>query len=461
MTRAGLITPPEKAALGEIGEATGLLFDAQMREYAYQRNRELFRSAGFEEVAWRLEGLSREAQRRWKEHVRTVDAELLDRGAGLFTRLAIEETLYHGRPRDAGLAAYVSELKRLRSSDQAAGGHHSSGGGQHAMSRTAAMPEGLEPQPALDALHAELTSRFGRGLVLWRKRREDLIGFGGDLDRAVPMPGWTNVWTMPIQNRVDMLATGVNTAVGIRVLGRDLNQVAKVAERIASVVKSVPGAADVVADPLRGKGLVEVRADRRRAALLGVSVSEINSVVETAMGGTLATTVVAGRERMPIRVRYARANRTDEDAIRDLLVRSLPPGAAGPPRLIPLAEVADVRVRDGPATIKGENGLPRNYVRLNVRDRDVSGFVEEARRVVGERVDLPEGCYVEWTGQFEHEVRARRTLSVVLPIVLALIFGILYLTYRDMADAILMMLAVPGCSRGAWSASGFLGRDSR
>lgn len=313
----------------------------------------------------------------------------------------------------------------------------------------------------LDALHAELTSRFGRGLVLWRKRREDLIGFGGDLDRAVPMPGWTNVWTMPIQNRVDMLATGVNTAVGIRVLGRDLNQVAKVAERIASVVKSVPGAADVVADPLRGKGLVEVRADRRRAALLGVSVSEINSVVETAMGGTLATTVVAGRERMPIRVRYARANRTDEDAIRDLLVRSLPPGAAGPPRLIPLAEVADVRVRDGPATIKGENGLPRNYVRLNVRDRDVSGFVEEARRVVGERVDLPEGCYVEWTGQFEHEVRARRTLSVVLPIVLALIFGILYLTYRDMADAILMMLAVPGALAGGVVCQWLFGCDSR
>ncbi len=448
MTRGGLIAPLDKAALGEIGESTGRLFDAQMREYAYQRNRELFRSAGFAEAAWRLDGLSREALGRWRQHVRSLDAELLERGAGLFTRLAIEETLFHGTPGEPGLVAYVAGLKRLRLPDQGVGVHHSSAGAQHAMSRTAAMPGGLAPQPELDALHADLTSRFARGLVLWRKRREDLIGFGGDLDRAVPMPGWTNVWTMPIQNRVDMLATGVNTAVGIRVLGRDLNQVATVAERIASVVKSVPGAADVVADPVRGKGLVEVRADRERAARLGVSVGEINAVVETAMGGTVATTVVAGRERTPIRVRYAGAYRSDEESIRDLLVRSLPVGTAGPPRLIPLAEVAQVRVRDGPATIKGENGLPRNYVRLNVRDRDVAGFVEEARRVVGEQVHFPEGCYVEWTGQFEHEIHARQTLAVVLPVVLALIFGILYLTYRDLADAILIMLAVPGALAG-------------
>jgi copper/silver efflux system protein len=449
MTKAGLIASLDAEAIGAIVEATGRIFDVQMREYAYQRNRELFRSSGFEEAAWRLDGLSREAKQRWRDHVRSLDTELLDRAAGLFTRLTVEECLFRATPREPGLAAYVSELRRLRRPAETAGAHHSRAGAHHgAMSRTAAMPAGLVPQPALDALHEELSARLARGLVLWRKQREELIGFGGDLDRAVPMPGWTNVWTMPIQNRVDMLATGVNTAVGIRVLGRDLDQVATVAERIATVVKSVPGAADVVADPRRGKGQVEVRADRERMARLGVSAGEVNSVVETAMGGTLATTVVSGRERTAIRVRYARAFRVDEDSIRDLLVRSLPPGTAGPARLIPLALVADVHVGDGPATIKGENGLPRNYVRLNVRDRDVSGFVEEARRVVSERVDLPEGCYVEWTGQFEHEIHARGTLAVVIPIVLALIFGILYATYRDMADAILMMLAVPGALAG-------------
>ena len=264
----------------------------------------------------------------------------------------------------------------------------------------------------------------------------------------MPMPGWTNVWTMPIQNRVDMLATGVNTAVGVRVLGRNLDDVVAVSNGVASVLKTVAGAADVVADPVRGKGVIEVRADRERAARLGVSISEINGVVESALGGTVATTVVNGRERMPIRVRYARSSRIDEVSVRNLLVRSLAPGATDPPRLIPLAEVADVRVRDGPATIKGENGLPRNYVRLNVRGRGVSDFVAEARRVVRASVALPEGCYVEWTGQFEHEQRASRTLSFVLPIVLALIFGILYWTYHDFADACLMMLAVPGAIAG-------------
>ncbi len=446
MTRRGLIEPRDAASLEEIGESTLGLFDAQMREYAYQRNRELFRSSGFEETTLRLEGLSGESRRRWRAHARTLDAELLERAPGLFTRLAIEEALSHATPRDPGLVAYIANLKRLRATT--AGAHHVSGGTSHAMSRTAAMPSGLAPQPVLDVLHEELAAGFGRGLVLRRKRREDLVGFAGELDRAVPMPGWTNVWTMPIQNRVDMLSTGVNTEVGVRVLGRDLGQIAAVAERIAEVVKEVPGAADVVADPVRGKEAVEVRADRERAARLGVSVGEINAVVETAMGGTFASTVVAGRERTPIRVRYARAHRADEDAVGDLLVRSLPPGVPGPPRLIPLAEVADLRVVDGPATIKGENGLPRSYVRLNVRDRDVFGFVEEARRVVRERVDLPEGCYVEWTGQFEHEVRSRGTLVVVLPVVLALIFGLLWATYRDLADAALMMLTVPGALAG-------------
>ena len=446
IVKSGLIDPIGPKVLDEIAGSTGLLFDAQMREYAYQRNRELFRSPGFDEVAWRMDGLSTEARRRWRDHARSLDAELLERGAGLFTRLVIEETLFLGSPRDPGLRAYRDELKRLRSSE--GGGHHRPTDPRHAMSRTAAMPEGLSPQPAIDALHEELTRPFARGLVLWRKRREDLVGFGGDLDRAVPMPGWTNVWTMPIQNRVDMLATGVNTTVGIRVLGRDLDQVATVSERIAAEVKTISGAVDVVADPFRGKGLVEVRADRERAARLGVDVGEINSALEIATSGTVATSVVEGRGRIPIRVGYARAFRADEDSIRDILVRSLPPGRPGPPRLIPLDEVAQVRVGDGPATIKGENGFLRSYVRCNVQGRDLAEFVEEARRVVAERVDLPEGCHIEWTGQFEHEIHARRTLIIVLPVVLCLIFAILFLTYRDLADAALIMLAVPGVLAG-------------
>ena len=446
LARDGLIEVPTPAAEGEIAAATVEAFDAQMREVAYQGNRELFRSDGFDEVAWRMEGLSPRALGRWRDHARALDAELRDRATGLLTRIAIEESLARAPTRVPALAAHVGELRRLRSAT--AGVHHTPGGPHHAMSRTAEMPAGLEPQPAIDALQDELTRPFARGLVLRRKRREDLIGFGGDLDRAVPMPGWTNVWTMPIQNRVDMLATGVNTAIGIRVLGRDPDRVATVAGRIAAVVKSVPGAVDVVADPARDKGAVEVRADRERAARLGVSVGEINSAVETAMGGTVAATAVVGRERTPIRVGYARGSRVDEDSVRDLLVRSLPPGSTGPARLVPLAEVADVRVLDAPSTIKGENGLPRSYVRLNVRGRDLAEFVEEARRVVRERVALPEGCFVEWTGRFEQDLHFRRTLVVVLPVVLALILGVLYATYRDLADAASIMLAIPGALAG-------------
>jgi len=448
MERRGLIAPPDPGRLADAVASTRLLFDVQMREYAYQRNRELFRSPDFDEASWKLDGLSPGALRRWREHARQLDAQLLERAPGLFNRIAIEELLAHGEPADPRLGRYVAELKRQRASATSSAAHHAGDGAGPAMSRIAALPPGVEPSPELDAIQEEATSGFARGLVLWRKTREELVGFGGELDLAVPMPGWTNVWTMPIQNRVDMLATGVNTSVGIRVLGPDLARVAELSSRVAAAVKSVPGAADVFADPIRGKGVVEVRADRARAARRGVSVGEIDSVVEAALGGAVASTVVAGRERIPVRVRYARAFRDDEESVRSLLVRSLPPGDDGPPRLVPLEEVADVRVLDGPATIKGESGLPRNYVRLNVRDRDVSDFVDEAKGVVRARVPLPEGCFLEWTGQFEHELRARRTLALVVPAVLALIFALLYWTYRDLADAVLMMLAVPGVVAG-------------
>ena len=447
LERLGLVEKSGPGDIDEITQSSINLFDSQMREYAYQRNRDLFRSPGFEETAWRLDGLSAESRRRWRDHARSLDAELRLRGAELFTRIAIEEALGRSKVLKAELRAYLSEIQRLRASP-ATPTHHLTGEGRGGMSRTASMPQGLSPQPEIDAVQTELSQAFARRLVLWRKRREDLIGFGGDLDKAVPMPGWTNVWTMPIQNRVDMLATGVNTSLGVRVMGRNLDEVVAVSGRIASVLKTVPGAVDVVADPIRGKGVIEVRADRQEAARLGVTIAEIDGVVESALAGTVATNVVEGRERTPIRVRYARSQRIDEESVRQLLVRSLPPGAIGPARLIPLSEVANVRIHDGPATIKGENGLPRNYVRLNVRGRGVSDFVDDARQIVRDRVSLPEGCTIEWAGQFEHEQRASRTLTYVIPVVLALIFGILYWTYRDLADACLMMVAVPGVIAG-------------
>ena len=232
------------------------------------------------------------------------------------------------------------------------------------------------------------------------------------------MPGWTNVWTMPIQNRVDMLATGVNTPIGIRVLGRNLDDVVRGSEEVARVVKPLPGAVDVVADPIRGKPYIEIRLDRARAARLGVSAGEVNDLIETALAGKVVTSTVEGRERHPVVVRYGRAWREDEESIRNLLVTARGAGQ-GPgsspskpePRLVPLSEVADVQVVEGPATIKSENGLLRNYVRVNVRDRDAADLVAEAKLAVAREAKLPDGVFIEWTGQFEHAIRARRTLD--------------------------------------------------
>jgi Cu(I)/Ag(I) efflux system membrane protein CusA/SilA len=384
-----------------------------------------------------LDAVQAEHRRLWALHIDHVNDELLERAAPLFTRVVLEELFERCPLLDSALAARWDKVKRFRDDPPArahTAGHHHHG--------TPPLPD-LDPLPEIDAIQQELSARFARGLLLWQKDRADLVGFGGELDRVMQMPGWTNVWTMPIQNRVDMLSTGVNTDIGVRVLGRRLEDVVKASEDVAAALKKLPGAVNVVADPLRGKGYVEVHPDRDRAARLGVGVGAINDVVETALGGKVVTTTVEGRERHPVRVRFPRSWREDEESVRRLPV----PRPDGRPPL-PLSAVADVRVTEGPATIKGENGLLRNYVRLNVRGRDAAAFVEEGRRAVAAEVTLPAGVYVEWTGQFEHEVQARRTLAVIVPAVIALIFAILYLTYRDLADAGLMLLAVPGAVAG-------------
>jgi Cu(I)/Ag(I) efflux system membrane protein CusA/SilA len=308
--------------------------------------------------------------------------------------------------------------------------------------------------PRFEWFTRDLIPQYASRLQLARATRSELLGSDGELDRAVQMPGWTNVWTMPIQNRVDMLATGVNTTVGVRVLGSNFEDVVAASESIAAALKKVRGAADVIADPVRGKGYLEVALNRDKAAQYGISAGAVNDVVETALGGKVVTTVVEGRERHPVRVCVARAWREDEEALKNLpllLGESSGPTSPRPPSsptFVPLSEMTDIQIKEGPATIKSENGLLRNYVRLNVRDRDVADFVDEARRTIAREVTLPTGVYLAWTGQFEHELRARQTLTVIVPLVLALICLTLYLTYRDWADVMLIALAVPGAIAG-------------
>ena len=322
---------------------------------------------------------------------------------------------------------------------------------------------------------------FGSRAFLWPK---DKTGLLREMDSYVRMVGWANIWTQPIINRVDMLATGVRTQIGVQVYGRTLEHIQDVSNQVANLLREIPGAVDVVADQTVGKGYVEIVIDRVRAARYGVNVADIQDIIEVALGGKAITTTVEGRARFPVRLRYARDYRVDEESIKHILVpagtmaaappaggmaggassgggmgggasrgRSMAaaPRASGGRESIPfvfLADVAEVRVVEGPVMIKSENGLLRSYVQLNVRDRDIMGFVEEARRTVARKLTLPEGSYLGWTGQFEHQVRARNTLRIVFPAVLILIFLILYVTYHDFTHALLMMMAVPGALAG-------------
>jgi len=305
---------------------------------------------------------------------------------------------------------------------------------------------------------------FAHRAFLWHSTKNELVR---ELDGAVRMLGWANIWTQPIINRVDMLATGVRTQLAVKVFARNLDDVQHVSNGVAAALRTIPGAVDVVADQSVGKGYIEIVPNRERAARYGVNVRQISDLVETALGGKAITTTVEGRERFPVRLRYARDFRVDEESVKNLLVTlgdqpmggtaaeggmgdsgASPVRPSSGSRQVYLGDVAEVRVVEGPVMIKSENGLLRSYVQLNVRDRDIVGFVEEARRVVDSKVHLPDGSFLEWTGQFEHQVRARNTLRIVFPAVILLIFLVLYMTYNDLAHAVLMMLAVPGALAG-------------
>jgi len=455
LVQAGLVDPVPDRTRSIMESITEVLprFDAQMREYAYLRNAEFLRDRGPELASGSHDGLTGAQLSLWRGHLKSLDAELIERGSALFNRLAIEDLLGRIGAKDPQIS---SALARVRGHRESLASTKRRVASHHAMGRPAESPD-LPPIPAIDSIQERLSVEFARRLVLWRRERSELVGAGSELDRAVQMPGWSNIWTMPIQNRVDMLATGVNTTIGVRVLGQSLDDVVAASEAIAEELKKLPGAVDVVADPIRGKGYLEIRPDRSKAAKLGVSVGDLTDAIETALGGRIATATIDGRERRPVRVRYARAFREDESSAREILVPTLTRDASGRPRFVRMAEVADVRIVEGPSTIKGEDGMLSNYVRLNVRGRGLIDFVEEARRLVTARVKLPTGVSVSWTGQFEHEARSRKTLGVMMPVVLALILGVLYWTYRDLADAFSMLLAVPGSIAGGLAFQWLLG----
>src|SRR6185503_9194715 len=272
--------------------------------------------------------------------------------------------------------------------------------------------------------------------VQWREgmTRAKLIG---EMNDKLTMPGVTNIWTQPIINRIEMLTTGIRTEIGVKIYGSDLGEIERRSREVASVLQTVPGAANVSPEPLTGQPYIDIKIDRQAAARYGIDVAAIQNVVDTGIGETNLTVTIEGRRRFPARVRYAQQFRSSPEALGGLLVNA--PGGAQ----IPLAQVASIREVNGASMISSENGLLRGTVLLNVRGRDVGSFVEEAKLALRDRVQLPAGYYVEWSGQYEDQQRARARLLLVMPIVLAVIFVLLYLTYHSFIEAAHVLLAVP------------------
>lgn len=258
------------------------------------------------------------------------------------------------------------------------------------------------------------------------------------------MPGVTNIWTQPIINRIEMLATGIRSQVGIKIFGNDLDTLEKTSRHIAEVVKQIPGAADVYPEQIGGAPYIDIKINRQAAARYGIDVATIQDVVEKGIGETNLTMTIEGRRRFPIRVRYASEFRSSPEAIGRIPITS----PAGAP--IPLSQLADIHTVEGPSMIQSENGLLRGTVLLNVRGRDIGSFVEEAKDSIAKQVQLSAGDYIAWSGQYENQERARRRLLIVVPIVILIIFATLYLTYHSLLEAAHVLLAVPFALTGGF-----------
>ncbi|MCB2262291.1 MAG: efflux RND transporter permease subunit [Candidatus Thiosymbion ectosymbiont of Robbea hypermnestra] len=258
-----------------------------------------------------------------------------------------------------------------------------------------------------------------------------------ELDRTVAFPGVTNAWVMPIKTRIDMLATGIKTPVGIKVAGPDLKEIERIGKEIERVVLGVPGTASAFSERVAGGRYLEIHPDRIAAARVGLNIEDINQVVAAAVGGINITQTVEGRERYPVNLRFPRERRNDPVKLRELPLVT-PTGAQ-----IPLGQVAEVRVADGAPMLKSENARLNGWTFVDIRGVDVGTYVRRAQAVVRDRVRLPPGYSITWSGQYEYMLRAQERLTQVVPFTLVIIFGLLYLTFRRAGEALLVMLSLP------------------
>jgi Cu(I)/Ag(I) efflux system membrane protein CusA/SilA len=264
-----------------------------------------------------------------------------------------------------------------------------------------------------------------------------------DMNEQLRFPGIPNIWTMPIRNRIDMLSTGVRTPIGIKILGPDLKIIQKIGEDLESILREVAGTRNVLAERTAGGYYLDFDLDRDRLARYGLSLADGQTIVSSAIGGETVTTTIEGRARYPVNVRYAREFRDSLADLRRVLV-STPAGAQ-----VPMAELADIRMREGPAMIRNENGQVAGYVYVDMAGRDVGGYVQDAKRRVADELDLPKGYTLLWSGQYENLARVRERLKVVIPLTLFLIALLLYLNTGSGVKTGIVLLAVPFSLVGA------------
>ena len=267
-----------------------------------------------------------------------------------------------------------------------------------------------------------------------------------DMDKALQFPGVSNAWTMPIKARIDMLATGIRTPVGVKVFGTDLAEMEKVARQIEAAVRTVPGTTSAFAERIIGGYYLNIDPDRAQLARYGLMITDVQDVIATALGAEAVTTAVEGRERYTVSIRYPRELRSDPQSIATQVLIPLANGGT-----VPLGEVAKVELAKGPATIRTENAQLAAYIYIDLRDRDIGSYVADAQKAVAAQVKFPPGYYVTWSGQFEYMERAKARLKVVVPITVLIIFLLLYLNFRRVTETLIVMLSVPfALAGGLW-----------
>ncbi|MEZ7505236.1 efflux RND transporter permease subunit [Flavobacterium sp. Arc2] len=271
----------------------------------------------------------------------------------------------------------------------------------------------------------------------WRagKTKSDIID---EINNKLQIPGVTNGFTQPIINRINMLSTGIRTDVGVKIYGASLDTIEALAQKIKKTLEGTEGVKDLYAEPITGGKYIDIEANREAIGRYGLSIDDVNNVVEAAIGGMTLTTTIEGRQRFSVNARYAQEYRNSIEDLKKLQVQTM---EFGP---IPLDAVADIKISDGPPMINSENAMLRGSVLFNVRDRDLGSTVEEAQDKLNTMMTkLPKGYYVEWSGQWENQIRANKTLGMILPIVVLIIFLILYFTYNSMKEALITMITVP------------------